>query len=260
MRGAHVANSSEFAREELIAIEWAAIHAWPALENRDIKGWLWRYSGGGSQRANSVSPLAFHGADVEEAIDEAEQLYFSQPAASRFRVFDALSQPADLDQRLEARGYQITESVSTLAKRLGECSSPPDVRILDQPSDGWMEVYLSNIAPDRHAAAPSLLALVPKPRAFFAVEADGQVISTALAVQRGNVVIAECIGTRREARRTGAASRVMAGLEAWAKAQGASIVALQAVTTNFPAQQLYAALEYRKVGGLHYRVRDRMRS
>ena len=248
---------SEFSHEELIAIEWAAIHAWPALKNRDIDGWLWRYSGGGSQRANSVSPIAFHGTDVEEAIDEAERLYFSQSAASRFRVFDTLSQPADLDQRLEARGYKITESVLTLAKRVGACSSPLDVRFLDQPSDGWMEVYLSNIAADRRPAAPSLLALVPQPRTYFTVEVDGQVISTGLGVRCGNVVIAECIGTRQEARRTGGASRVMTALEAWAKVQGASIVALQAVTTNFPAQQLYAALGYTKIGGLHYRVRER---
>lgn len=257
MRDSQVGNSCRFAREELVAIEQAAVHAWPASETRDIKGWLWRYSGGGFQRANSVSPLNFYGADVEEAIDAVERLYFSRAGPSRFQVIDGLSQPADLDRRLEARGYRIHDPVSTLAKRLGVCTCPPGIRVLDQPSDGWMEIYLSNITPDRHAAAPSILASVPAPRAFLALEADGQVISTALAVQCGGVVIAECVGTRRDERRSGAASRVMAGLEAWGTAQGASIAALQAVTANVPAQQLYAALGYTMVSKLHYRVRDR---
>lgn len=257
MRDARGADLCEFAREELIAIERAAVHAWPARETRDIDGWLWRYSGGGSQRANSVSSLAFVGANVDEAIDEVERLYFSRSGPSRFQVIDSLSQPADLDQRLEARGYRLHEPVSTLAKRLVECASPPGIRALDQPSDGWMEVYLSNIAPDRHASAPSILATIPAPRAFFALAAGGQVISTALAVQCGDVVIAECVGTRREARRSGAASRVMAALESWGRAQGASIAALQAVMGNVPAQQLYAALGYTMVSKLHYRVRDR---
>ena len=50
-------------RERLLAIERAAVRAWPAGETRDVDGWLWRYSGGGSQRANSVSALAYRARD-----------------------------------------------------------------------------------------------------------------------------------------------------------------------------------------------------
>lgn len=249
--------ATSFSQDELLAIERAAIHAWPAAETRDICGWLWRYSGGGSQRANSISALAFSGVDADAAISEAEELYFTRNAPSRFQVGEQLVGPADLDHRLERRGYRLHEPVTTLAQRIGAGTFPQGTEIADRPGDGWMDVYLANVSPDRRAAAPGILASVPTPRAFLSIEVGGQVVSTALAVQCGTVVIAECIGTRAEARRTGAASKVMAALEAWGFERGATIAALQAVTTNLPAQRLYAALGYNKVNGYHYRVRDR---
>ena len=44
-------------RERLLAIERAAVAAWPAGETADIGGWLWRSSGGGWCCSSSmVSP------------------------------------------------------------------------------------------------------------------------------------------------------------------------------------------------------------
>lgn len=250
-------DASAFTRDELLAIEKAAVNAWPASETRDISGWLWRYAGGGSQRANSVSILEFRGSDAEAAISEAESLYFRRDAPSRFQVGSRIAAPADLDQRLERRGYRLHEPVTTLALRLPDRGEVPAGAIIaGRPSDGWMEVYLTNVAPDRHSAAPGILDSVPSPRVFLSIEAGGRVISTALAVLQGDVVIAECIGTRADARRTGAASKVMAALEAWGWQQGARIAALQAVTENQAAQRLYAALGYTKVNGYHYRLRE----
>lgn len=243
-------------RDDLLAIERAAVHAWPASETQNIAGWLWRYSGGASQRANSVSTLAFDGADTIAAIEEAEELYFCRGAVSRFQVGTELAAPADLDLQLERRGYRLEEPVTTLARRLGQPSWPAGIEITAQPTAGWMEVYLSNIAPNRHAAAPAILDAVPAPRAFLSYVSGGQVVSTALAVLHDHIVIAECVGTRAEARRTGGARKVMAALEAWGSARGARIAALQAVAANEPAQRFYAALGYRKVNGYHYRVRD----
>ena len=103
-------------RDTLLAIERAAVAAWPASETADIEGWLWRYSGGGSQRANSVSALAFTGADPERAIDEAERLYRARGASPMFQVCD-VNAPADLDDRLQRRGYRLQEPCTCLAKR-----------------------------------------------------------------------------------------------------------------------------------------------
>ncbi len=240
-------------RERLLAIEGAAVRAWPAGETCDVDGWLWRYSGGGSQRANSVSALHYRGSDVEDTIDKIEHLYRERRAPVRFQVGFPLSEPEDLDARLAARGYVIHDPVTTLVKPVEPVAMPAASVLSDSPSEGWLKVYLSNVSPSRRPFAEAILARVPAPCIFAEVRGEGETIATALGVLHEGAVIAECVGTSASARRKGAASAVMLALEAWGGAQGARTIGLQAVTTNVPAQGLYAALGYTAAGAYHYR-------
>ena len=241
--------------DTLLRIELAAVRAWPAAESAGLAGWLWRYSGGGSQRANSVSPIAFSGSDVEAAISEAERRYRRRGATPMFQISN-VTQPADLDARLQARGYRLKEPCACLAKAIAEAPMPTGVEIADKVTDAWLDVYLAGITPSRRPQAPAILRRVPAPCAFLLLQRDGQPASVALAVAADGVVVAECVATRLEHRRAGASERVMRALEAWGAANGAQVAALQAVTANAPAQALYAKLDYRRVGGYHYRVLD----
>ncbi len=240
-------------RAGLIGIEHAAVRAWPAGETCDVDGWLWRYSGGGSQRANSVSALEYRGDNVERTIDAVEKLYRDRTAPVRFQVGFPLSQPDDLDQRLAARGYVIHDPVTTLIKPVVATAMPSNVVLKTTPSEGWLSVYLSNVTPDRRPFASAILARVPPPCVFAEALLDGHVIATALGVYCRETVIAECVGTAPAARRQGAAAAVMHALEAWSREQGAHTIGLQAVTTNAPAQGLYASLGYKAAGTYHYR-------
>ena len=243
-------------RDGLIGIERAAVRAWPAGETRRVDGWLWRYSGGGSQRANSVSALSYEGADVEGTIDAIEALYREHGAPVRFQVGFPLSRPDDLDQRLAARGYEIHDPVTTLLKSVEPVTASMDVVMREAPSEGWLSVYLANVTPDRRPFATAILARVPGPCVFAEAIREGAVIATALGVFHENTVIAECVGTASTARRQGAAAAVMRALEAWGGGLGAHTIGLQAVTTNMPAQGLYAALGYAPSGTYHYRFLD----
>ncbi len=244
-------------RERLLAIERAAVRAWPAGETRDVDGWLWRYSGGGSQRANSVSALHYRGTDAERTIDEIEHLFRERGAPVRFQVGFPLSEPDDLDARLAARGYVIHDPVTTLVKPVAAIAMPDHVALGASPSESWLQVYLSNITPDRRPFAAAILARVPAPCIFAEVRRKGETMATALGVLHEGAVIAECVGTAVSARRQGAASAVMIALEAWGAAQDARTIGLQAVSTNMPAQGLYAALGYTAAGTYHYRYREK---
>jgi N-acetylglutamate synthase len=245
-------------RDGLLAIERAAVAAWPALETAAIDGWLWRYSGGGSQRANSVSALTFRGSDVDAAIAEAEARYRARGAHPMFQVCH-VNAPADLDERLQRRGYRLQEPCTALAKSISAVAAgghDADIEIGDAPSADWLSVYLAGITPSRRDLAPAILARVPGPRAFLLLREQGDPAATALGVVAEGVTIAECVMTRADRRRGGAASRIMRALEAWGARKGATIAALQAVAANEPAQGLYAKLAYARVGGYHYRVLD----
>jgi GNAT superfamily N-acetyltransferase len=243
--------------DDLLAIERAAVAAWPAFETADVKGWLWRYSGGGSQRANSVSPLQFAGSDVDGAIAVVEARYRARGAAAMFQICD-VNVPNDLDQRLERRGYRLQEPCTCLAKRIASPAASIDtnVELAQAPSEDWFSVYLAGITVSRRSFAPRILARVPAPRAFLLLRDQGEPVATALCVVAEGVAIAECVSTRADRRRTGAGSRIMRALEAWAARHGARIAALQAVAANTAAQGLYAKLAYARVGGYHYRVLD----
>jgi N-acetylglutamate synthase len=245
-------------QNDLLAIERAAVRAWPAGETADIQGWHWRYSGGASQRANSVSTLQFTGANLTAAIDDAETRYRTYRVAPRFQVGDA-SSPTGLESALRARGYTSIESVNSLARALepSAINATDGLEVAAAPSADWMGVYLAGTSEDRRTAAPAILARVPDVRGFILLRRNGIPVATALGVITDDVLIVECVMTALEARRAGAAHAVMRGVETWGTRKGARLTALQAVTTNAPAQALYAGLGYNELGRQHYFVLDR---
>jgi N-acetylglutamate synthase len=238
----------------LARIERAAFRAWPAPQNADVAGWHWRFAdGAGSRRANSTAALAFSGTDVEAAIDAVESRYAGRGAAAMFQISD-VSQPADLDQRLADRGYAVVEPCVTLVAEIADVLAPMGIEYFDVATPAWFDCYSSVITPARRATAPQILSRIPKPAAFCGVVRGGRVIATALAVAHDGIVIAECVATDVDARKTGAASAVMRGVAAWGAEQGCTIAALQAVAANAPAQALYRSLGYRPMGSYHMRV------
>src|SRR3954453_21112377 len=100
-------------KDERVRMERVHVHAWPALQTERIDGWLWRSSGGGSQRANSVSTIDFTGAEVEHAVDEVEYRYHAIGAATAFHTFDAASPPG-MKNLLPRRGYRHGDPTVTL--------------------------------------------------------------------------------------------------------------------------------------------------
>src|SRR5580693_7039122 len=117
--------------EDLRAIERLHVRAWPALETADLHGWLWRYSGGGSQRANSVSTVRFDGNDLAAAIEEVEARYRASGVPPRFQTFD-LTAPTGLAGLLQARGYAEGESTITMARQTSSREFPADVVTADR--------------------------------------------------------------------------------------------------------------------------------
>jgi GNAT superfamily N-acetyltransferase len=246
----------QLSRTAVVRIERAAARAWPARRTEDVDGWLWRCSGGGFRRANSVLPLKFRGRDPERAIDRVEVLYREAGARSCFQVV-SVGEPQDLDARLAARGYTFEEPCLLLARRLEASPMPAGVRVTSQPSDEWLAIYTEPHSPERRRDAPRVLAGAPGPKAFFLAQADGRAAATALAiVSPDGIAIVECVATRSDRRRQGAASLAMDALESWAAGAGASLAALQVVAANASARALYEGRGYGVVGHYHYRWRD----
>jgi ribosomal protein S18 acetylase RimI-like enzyme len=238
----------------LLSVERAAVAAWPAAETADIDGWLWRYASGGSLRANSVSALCFGGSDAEAAIGMAERRYAARGALSRFTLTE-VSEPADLDARLAARGYARGEDHVTMLKEVAAAGGGAEVALLDEATPEWLAVYLAGLGPDRRQAAPSILARLPEPRMLFACRRAGQVVASGLSVGDGELASVQCMATRAELRRQGCARAILAAIESWAASRGARHLYLQAELANAPAIALYASQGFQVAGRYHVRYK-----
>ncbi len=224
-------------------MERAHVRAWPALRTASVEGWLWRCSGGGSQRANSVSTIDFTGSDVTAAVELAEALYHAAGRPAQFQLFDETSPPG-LAEVLRARGYRAGESTVTMFKRPGLSGTAPDIDFRDDAWPEWREVYLGEIKENRRAVNALILDRIPRPRAFFGYRRGGEIVSTALGVAAYGCAVIECVTTRADARRQGAARAVLAALEFWAASQGVEMIGLQVVAGNAAAVTLYQRLGF----------------
>jgi GNAT superfamily N-acetyltransferase len=230
-------------RNDRIRMERAHVHAWPALRTERIDGWLWRSSGGGTQRGNSVSTVDFTGSDVDAAIGAVEARYGALGAEVRFQTFGE-STPAGLPDALQARGYAAATPTVTMFRPPGTIAAPNGIEIRDAIWDEWLAVYLEAITENRRAINQVILGHIPAPRAFFGYRRDGRIVATALCVVSNGCAVIECVATRLDARRQGAARAVLAGLLDWASRQDADLIGLQAVAENTPAIRLYESLGF----------------
>ena len=247
--------SGGVSRSELLAIEMAAVGSWPALQTAEVDGWLWRYSSGGSLRANSVAALRFSGSSAERTIDEVERRYQAVGAPSRFTVSE-VSMPGNLDASLAARGYARGEDHVTMAKRIASRAvSPAAVEVGRTPTREWREIYMGGLTPDRSGAAERLLANLPLDRMFFAARVDGRLISSGLSVADGPLASVQCMATRADSLRQGGALAVLSAIEAWAGGRGCAMLYLQASGDNVAARTLYKRHGFAHAGNYHIRSR-----
>lgn len=243
-------------QDHLPAMLRLAIDAWPALAVADIDGWLWRSSGGGSKRANSVATLAYNGTDVASAIATVGRRYRERGQLVRFQV-EEIGVPTGLAEHLIARGYVLEETTVNMAKSIAS----QELALADKgdgcshtrsPTLDWLAVYLSAITPDRRVVNEQIVHSVPKPRAYFLCRHEGQPISSGLCVASGDVAIVECMATAPSVRRSGGARRILAAIENWARQQGARTLFLQVVEINAPAVALYEQTGFKPVAVTRY--------
>jgi len=240
---------------EISELEQRALRAWPALESRSNFGWIQRFAGGYTKRANSINAIGHEAHFTPDVMAELERPYRERGQPPIWRLTPLA--PADADAALAARGYRRIDESLVQRAALDERFSPdPVVRIAASPPSGWLAGFagLSPVAPHHRETMTRMLRSIAAPVGFASVEEDGEPLAFALGVVDGDHVGLFDVLVAPTARRRGLARRLTQTIGAWGRDHGACFAYLQVVATNIAALPLYADLGFETVYSYAYRV------
>jgi GNAT superfamily N-acetyltransferase len=226
--------------------------AWPAYDQRVHDGWVLRYAGGVTKRANSVLALG-RPVDLGGAIETAERFYRERGQRCVFSV--GLGAAPGLDEELEARGYELVDPTLVMAGSLRPEALDgvaPEVRIEERPWPGWLETWWAVDGRFGSGLEDAERICTGVPAWYGAFEEDGVALAVGRAVPQGDTLGIYCMATRPEARRRGLARAVLRALARHAGTESAYLVT---TAPNQAAQALYRGEGFEIAGRYHYRVR-----
>lgn len=242
----------------ILLLEELSLNALPALQTIVLDGWVVRFAAGYTRRANSVNPLYPARRDLAQSVLACERAFAGQGLPTVFKL-TPVAQPAELDDFLAARGYagQARTSVQTLnlaSAPLGHAD--PHLEIGTAPTPEWLTAFyaLAGIAPKHQPTLARMLAGLIPLGGFALLRENGRPVACGLGVVQSGYLGLYDIATAPEARRRGLGRRLVAGLLAWGRQNGAHTAYLQVMMDNAPARGLYAGLGFREAYPYWYRV------
>src|SRR5260370_41036522 len=122
---------------EIRDLERKAFNAWPALESRAIFGWVQRFAGGYTKRANSISAIEVKPDFTPDVMADLERPYRERGQPPIWRLTPLA--PAGADAALADRGYRrIDESLVQRAALDERFAADPAVRLAPAPPLAWL--------------------------------------------------------------------------------------------------------------------------
>ena len=254
-------------RATLILLEELAANAVAATTVQLVDGWLLRaWPEAPFRRCNSVLPIRGEPRGLDARIAIAEEFYRRRDLPPRFQI-GAVTEPAELEPRLAARGYEIEAPVFVQTARTGDVlratadTTPARRRaeVEERPGAVWIEDAARGHGDEprvqwRVRAYGELLARVgPRAAAALVRDAHGAVEGAGFVVVERGFAGVFGMGTRPELRRRKVATCLLHALAAHAASRGANQIYLQVEADNVPALALYAHAGFDAAYGYHYR-------
>jgi ribosomal protein S18 acetylase RimI-like enzyme len=238
-------------------VEETCRNAWPALREVLLDGWLLRFSGGLTRRANSANPL---GPVAHAARRDCEALYRGQGLPTIFRVLSLID--PTVEERLAAAGYTSEGDSCVLYGDIQgiETARDPDVSLLPQAIPEWFAAMaaLQNHTTEQADTYRRIVGQLAIPAAFATLSIDGEIAALAYGAIHNGLLCYESVITDSRRQRRGYARRIITSLAAWAKEQRAEGACLEVEAGNRPARALYDAIGLKtELYQYHYRREPR---
>jgi ribosomal protein S18 acetylase RimI-like enzyme len=226
-------------------LESRLVNAWPSFEYQTYDGWMLRFAGGYSKRANSATPLA-KGATLDDALlDHMIEQFLKANVRPTFRL-NGLEHP-DADVLLKERGFIEVEPTRVMVAPIGsDCTPDSDVLLQEEASDSWVRGASQSYGGDKadDAMLAQIVARIRQKAAFATLLLDDRPVAWGLGVaERGYVGLYDIV-VAPDLRGIGLGRRVVGSLISWGCREGAHSAYLQVRAENEIAGSLYSTLGF----------------
>lgn len=237
------------------AFERAGLEAWPGIEVKWDGSWVRRAAGGYTKRANSVQ--CFDPDDGDEAdlrVISASTWMVIRGIKPVFRI-TPLAAP-EMIETLDEAGWQSIDHSHLFAMELGEQHPDPEAKLLPVLDPAFLaaQQHLQGYSDATVVQMRNVLAALVVPSTGIVVYRDGEPVAAGLMAIAHGIVITGNVIADSTRRRQGLGSAMMRTGLAWAKAQGATVAALNVQADNAAGQALYASLGYSHQYDYTYRI------
>ena len=238
-------------------IEAATLTAWPAITTAMDGMWLARFARGYTKRSNSIQCLdAADDGDAAARLERLSDLYPLNSLDPIFRV-TPLAGPRAV-AALASAGWLPFEESRVLPMPLApeQWETPDNVRIYEGTDPKWHAGLVDMVAMDRRPA--ELLGVIVnliacRNAGVLVYDPLGEPAAAALAVNASGIGVYHNVVTRADLRGRGYGRTAMRAALDWTRRVGATHAAIQVVSDNVPAINLYTSLGFSEAYRYHYR-------
>ncbi len=239
-------------------LEELSLNALPALQTSYLDGWVIRFAGGYTKRANSVNPLYTSATSLDSKIKYCESMYAVRKQPTVYKM-TSLSEPRELDKQLAQLGYREEPGASVQVVPLNHLEIPHQGRVTlsADANEQWLNAYfrLNNVQERYMPVMRHMIQHIAPQKCLAAVYIEGQIAAVGLGVlDRGFLGLFDIV-TEPSMRQKGYGHQLMLYLLNWGKANGAGYAYLQVMMSNSPALYLYEKLGFHEVYQYWYRVK-----
>lgn len=239
---------------DFISIEHAGYHAWPAFEQLEMDGWIFRFAEGYTKRANSVNVLYGTGGPIAQKVIRSEEEYHRRNLPCIFRLL-SFNDNSQIESVLDARGYELRDKSCVMVQDLQNRKfGSPSFDSLE--GNDWLACYcnLSGKELKDHATHIEMIRRIKDDHLMAVLWKDRWVVSCGLGVIHNGFFGIFDIVTHSDHRNRGYGARLVNGMLSWAVNRGAHTAYLQVIAENLPAIRLYQKLGYLPAYGYHYKI------